>query len=140
MQLRYMYFQNISERIWIKRVLSWQSFIKSHSKLLYSCVFIFFLDLKNSITGKLFFWGNLVMFLGQKIKYLKLINNKTITIFYNKKINNLSNQSLQDLLQKCSNKYSKKQFQKMIKVPQQIMMLYDRIANERPVYTVIDKS
>ena len=27
----------------------------------------------------------------------------------------------------------------MIKVPQQIMTTYDRIANERPVYTVIDQ-
>ena len=28
---------------------------------------------------------------------------------------------------------------KMIKVPPQIMTSYDRIANERPVYTVIDQ-
>ena len=28
---------------------------------------------------------------------------------------------------------------KMIKVPQQIMTSYDRIANERPVYTVNDQ-
>ena len=29
---------------------------------------------------------------------------------------------------------------KMIKVPPQIMTSYDRIANERPVYIVIDQS
>ncbi len=28
---------------------------------------------------------------------------------------------------------------KMIKIPPQIMTSYDRIANERPVYTVIDQ-